>query len=421
MPCCPIDCWSCSALMASSLRAGSPPYPRWGIALCLAVPSWRAVSVPAASRSSRNCSRLSLQCPHGGQSPCRSRESGAGHRGHDTCSALMAGSLRAGTNRGSGGAVLWSLAVPSWRAVSVPVPHAPKPLPALNVLQCPHGGQSPCRTRAPLACSESRILLQCPHGGQSPCRASTCSRPTPTPSTCSALMAGSLRAGALAYDKARATLRLQCPHGGQSPCRGPTCVVLALNSYLAVPSWRAVSVPVNTVRLLRLRGQPCSALMAGSLRAGAFGVGFFLMGFNLQCPHGGQSPCRLFARLRGSRAHPACSALMAGSLRAGTCKPSRPTSAITVLQCPHGGQSPCRASLCSTCISCSISCSALMAGSLRAGCATATRTCAGRTCSALMAGSLRAGPQAIGPPFDVFLSIPVWNAVRVFSTRQLRL
>ncbi len=210
---------ACSALMAGSLRVGRPE-------LILRVP----LEI--------------LQCPHGGQSSCRIDAAHTAPLSPTPCSALMAGSLRAGLlvclaralivgscsalmagslragHPGAGPGVCHdSLAVPSWRAVSVP-DHRGHPDPALaqtlavpswravsvpeareealvepvGVLQCPHGGQSPCRVPV-LPRKAWPCALQCPHGGQSPCRDPPVGRVRVVLGPCSALMAGSLRAG----------------------------------------------------------------------------------------------------------------------------------------------------------------------------------------------------------------------------------
>ncbi len=235
-----------------------------------------------------------LQCPHGGQSPCR---------------------LPVGTPVRAP----YGLAVPSWRAVSVPAATNSDCSASSPVLQCPHGGQSPCRPLARMT-TYGTSNLQCPHGGQSPCRGASAVahvhrlelavpswRAVSVPATsrekgrwpatpCSALMAGSLRAGfhtqrpatrppilqcphggqspcraGDGVDVGVAYRLLQCPHGGQSPCRLPQRPKARLTLALAVPSWRAVSVPVYDASMARRLPRPCSALMAGSLRAGVRG------------------------------------------------------------------------------------------------------------------------------------------------------
>jgi len=233
------------------------------------VPSWRAVSVPAESSDAKGKGLDFLQCPHGGQSPCRAFHAShigrlqvhlqcphggqspcrcsptrrvattrpscsalmagslrAGPRARrasrsicQPCSALMAGSLRAGGRCGVVRLSVMDLAVPSWRAVSVPVLLVLMMVRRVSFLQCPHGGQSPCRARRSAGNVCSTPFLQCPHGGQSPCRNSPSPDALLSKPPCSALMAGSLRAGTR--------------HSAARHSRGD----------LAVPSWRAVSVP----------------------------------------------------------------------------------------------------------------------------------------------------------------------------------
>ena len=209
----------------------------------LAVPSWRAVSVPEGSAAASSCRTASLQCPHGGQSPCRSRTGCTTPMLPRTCSALMAGSLRAGSSLvdnlwitgGTCSALMAGslragvhdlyrhpralcLAVPSWRAVSVPA-------------------------RARLRRDVSVDHLQCPHGGQSPCRATRATARWPWLSSCSALMAGSLRAGAARGADGPRGLRLAVPSWRAVSVPDTLLIDPTQSTVLAVPSWRAVSVP----------------------------------------------------------------------------------------------------------------------------------------------------------------------------------
>ncbi len=106
--------------MAGSLRAGTPCTETVPAPVHLAVPSWRAVSVPDQLHALLSDRLLVLQCPHGEQSPCRvAALSEMGYR-VVSCSALMAGSLRAGGIEIKQELFTLVLAVPSWRAVSVP-------------------------------------------------------------------------------------------------------------------------------------------------------------------------------------------------------------------------------------------------------------------------------------------------------------
>ena len=338
---------ACSALMAGSLRAGSPSRTRPAPVYSLAVPSWRAVSVPGEDGRPRS-------------SPASS------------CSALMAGSLRAGYT----GFSLW--------------PHR-------HSLQCPHGGQSPCRNHTANGAGAWHQPLQCPHGGQSPCRAAAGRSPTrsmplavpswravsvPAPRRCVRhgcgrhLAVPSWRAVSVPVrcrqQRHHTAGHLQCPHGGQSPCRGrlwpshrisePSCSALMAGSLRAGQATAVRAVATVT---------PCSALMAGSLRAG----------------RRSQSPA--------DTPPTTCSALMAGSLRAGCCVAPWRRALPLSLQCPHGGQSPCRRSLIgSRWQRAPLAVPSWRAVSVPESTNQPPMDRAPRACSALMAGSLRAGRRA---------------------------
>ncbi len=259
---------SCSALMAGSLRAGTPRTQTITCAECLAVPSWRAVSVPDTRPFGL------LRVPH-------------------------------------------PLAVPSWRAVSVPGLYVFTTNAYPFDLQCPHGGQSPCR-RPGLRQGPRHATLAVPSW-----RAVSVPGPHlrgvgPQLISCSALMAGSLRAGQHRPAAASTRATLQCPHGGQSPCRRVRRGVLPDGVQLAVPSWRAVSVPA-----VRASARKPSASC-------------------LQCPHGGQSPCRHLQTVAANVGH---HGLAVPSWRAVSVPGVIVFNLyllLNILQCPHGGQSPCR-------------------------------------------------------------------------------
>ncbi len=311
---------ACSALMAGSLRAGSPSRTRPAPVYSLAVPSWRAVSVPGEdgrprSSPASSCSALmagslragytgfslwphrhSLQCPHGGQSPCRNHTANGAGAWHQPLQCPHGGQSPCRAAAGRSPTRSMPLAVPSWRAVSVPaVARIMRLQVAHTDLQCPHGGQSPCRRRADVSGMDAGDILQCPHGGQSPCRCGVASNDTTQQDTCSALMAGSLRAGAACGPPTGYPSHLAVPswRAVSVPVKRRPCGRWR-RSHLAVPSWRAVSVPDVAANLRRILPQqlavpswravsvpdvalrpgvehfpcPCSALMAGSLRAG---------------------------------------------------------------------------------------------------------------------------------------------------------